>query len=43
MSFRWGLGFEPLGEVKGLVRPGGNGARVGIPGVPTEFKDQWVN
>ncbi len=33
-------GFEPLGEVEGFVRPSGSGARVGVPGVPTGFKDQ---
>ena len=32
--------FEPLGEVKGFVRPGSSGARVGIPSVPTKFSDQ---
>ena len=35
--------FAPLGEVERFVRPGGSGARVGIPGVPTDLKDQWVN
>lgn len=32
--------FEPVGQVEGFVRPGGSGARVGIPSVPTDFKDQ---
>lgn len=30
--------FEPHGEVKGFVRPGGSGPRVGISGVSTECK-----
>ena len=43
-SMKWSLGrvsdFVPLGEVEGFVSPGGSGARVGIPSVPIEFKDQ---
>ena len=46
-SMRCNLGrvsvSEPLGEVEGFVRPGGSGARVGIPSVPTELRYQWVD
>ena len=33
---------EPLGEVEGFVRPRGSGARVGISGMSTVQKYQWV-